>query len=134
MARTIRQALESGYSKTINTIRGLVPKGVLALRANRLELLYVLGLVALSAGSVSATFAPPPTQTQLIYPGPGAQTIPETFLYACIILVGAAGVYVAYLSGRYTTKPRLVNAYLAVSMLLLIVSVITGVTIVNIKG
>lgn len=130
----IRRALESGYSKTTNTVCRLVPKHVFALRASWFESLYVLGLVALLAGSMSAAFTPPSAQGQLIYPGSGAQTIPETFLYASVILLGAVGVYVAYLSGRYTTKPRLVNAYLAVSMLLLLVSVVVGITIVNIKG
>lgn len=129
-----RQALELGYSKTISTIRGMVPKGALSSRASWFELLYLLGLVALSSGSLSAVFTPPSAQGQLIYPGPGAQTIPETFLYACTTLLGASGIYIAYLSGRYTTKPRSVNAYLAVSMLLLTVSVIMGMTIVNIKG
>lgn len=134
MVCTIRQAFESGYSKTISTIRGRVPKGVLNPNASWFEVMYILGLVALSSGIVSAALTPPSALGQLIYPGPGAQSIPETFLYACTTLLGASGIYLAYLSGRYSTKPRLVDAYLAVSMLLLTVSVIMGLTIVNIKG
>lgn len=134
MVCTIRQALESGYSKTISTIRGIVPKEVLTPRASWFEVLYVLGLVALSSGIVSAALTPPSAQGLLIYPGPGAQSIPETFLYACTTVLGASGIYLAYLSGRYSTKPRLVNAYLAVSVLLLIVSVLMGMTLVNIGG
>ena len=134
MISTIRQALELGYSKTAGALHGLIPKGVFTHRMDWLRLLYVAGLVAISAGSMSAAFTPPSILGQLTYPGPGVQTIPETLIYAATTLLGASGIYLAYLSGRYTSKPTSVNVYLALSILLLTVSVFMGMTMVNITG
>jgi 4-amino-4-deoxy-L-arabinose transferase-like glycosyltransferase len=51
-----------------------------------------------------------------------------------VILVGGAGVYLIYLSGRQTTRTRTVNLYLGLAILLITVSVLTGIEIAILKG
>ncbi|MDE1858444.1 MAG: hypothetical protein KGI26_05215 [Thaumarchaeota archaeon] len=131
----IRHALELGYSKTLGYALVKVPRGVIAPGTKWLKPLYLVGLAVFSSGITSALLSTPPSaQGLLIYPGPGAQSIPETLIYACITLLGFAGVYTACLSGQRSTKPQLVNAYVAASLLMLTTSIIMGMTLVNIAG
>ena len=98
------------------------------------RLLYVVIVVALMAGFIDAVFFPLPNQAQIIQPGPGAQTIPEAVIDSFVILLGAAGIYVAYISGRQTTKSRMVNLYLGIALLLIAISVFTGIYLSILKG
>jgi uncharacterized membrane protein YsdA (DUF1294 family) len=74
-----------------------------------------------------------PNQGLIVYPASGAMTIPEMVIDAVVILFGAAGIYVAYLSGRQTTKSRMVNLYLAIALLLIVVSVFMGIQLSILK-
>jgi len=86
------------------------------------------------AGGVSAFFFPVADQSYIIYPAGGAQSISETVIDACVILLGGAGVYATYVSGRQTTKPRMVNLYLALALLLIALSVLLGIFVSDLKG
>ena len=99
-----------------------------------LQLLYVLVMIALMAGFVNAAVLPVPNQAQAIYPGPGAESIPETFIDGMVILLGGAGIYLTYISGRQTTRSRMVNLYLGFSLLLISISVLMGLYLVTAKG
>jgi hypothetical protein len=132
----IRQALESAYRKTIGTLRdGVVGVfGSLTKRGGLVQGLYVLVLVALMAGFVTAVVYPVPNQTYIPYPSTQAETIPEAIVNAFIIFAGGAGVYLVYLSGRQTVRARTVNLYLGLALLLLVVAIFAGIDMAILKG
>jgi len=132
----IRTKLDSAYRKTVGWLWSLL-KGSAASATNRwgaIQILYALVVIALMAGFVNAVVLPVPNQSAPVYPTTGAQTFPETFIDAMVILLGGGGIYLTYMSGRQTTKSRMVNLYLAVALLLITISVMTGLYLVNIKG
>ena len=132
----IRTALETTYRKTVgalvDALRGIVAS--LTRGGGLIQGLYVVALVALMAGFVNAVVFPVPNQSYIPYPSSGAQTIPEAVIDAFVIIMGAAGIYLVYLSGRQTTRSRTVNLYLGLALLLLIVSIFTGIDMANLKG
>jgi predicted ABC-type sugar transport system permease subunit len=132
----IRQALESAYRRTIGTLRNGVV-GVLeslTKRGGLVQALYVLILVALMAGFVTAVVYRVPNQTYIPYPNTQAETIPEAIVNAFIIFAGGAGVYLVYLSGRQTVRARTVNLYLGLALLLLVVAIFAGIDLAILKG
>lgn len=132
----IRRILESTYKKTIGALWNFLRRTTTS-AANRwgvVQLLYVLVVCGLMAGFVNAVVLPVPNQTQAVYPSDGYQTIPETFIDAMVILLGGAGIYLTYMSGRQTTKSRMVNLYLVIALLLISISMMTGIYLVNLKG
>lgn len=124
----IRRVLERSYDATVGVARNALAKllGSITTRTGFLQLLYVVALVALMGGFVNAVFFPVPNQGQIVYPGSGSQTIPEAVLDASVILIGGAGIYATYMSGRQTTRSRLVNLYLGIALLLIALSVFMG--------
>ena len=132
----IRRVLERSYSMTIGALRNALAGvlGSVSSRTGLIQLLYVIALVALMGGFVNAIFFPLPNQGQIIYPGAGSQTIAEAVLDASVILLGGAGIYVTYISGRQTTKSRMVNLYLGIALLLLALSVFMGLYLTVLKG
>jgi len=131
----IRRVLERSYNKTVGAVRNALarPLGSILSRTGLLQLLYVLGLVALMGGFVNAVFFPVPNQGQVVYPGSGSQTIPEAVLDTSVILIGGAGIYATYVSGRQTTRSRMVNLYLGIALLLIAISVFMGIYLSVIK-
>jgi hypothetical protein len=91
---------------------------VSTVRSSWIEVIYIAGIIAMSAGIVSALASPVP-QTYLIYPGPNGQTIAETVINAMALVMGFGGLYFSYLSGRQTVKPRLVGFFLILGILLI---------------
>lgn len=132
----IREALESVYKKTVGALKdGLVEfVSSITKRAGLLQLLYALLVVALAAGFINAVVFPVPNQSYIPYPGGSAETIPEAIIDSFVIIVGGAGVYLAYLSGRQTVRTRTVSLYLGLALLLMIVSLFTGIDLAILKG
>lgn len=132
----IRQALESTYKRTVGTLKdGLVGLlGSLAKRGSVVTALYMLALVSLMAGFVTALVYPVPNQTYIPYPNGQAETIPEAVVDAFVIFMGGAATYLVYLSGRQTVRARAVNMYLALALLLLVVSIFAGFDLAILKG
>lgn len=131
----IRRILIAGYNRTVGYARDTVSSLVSSVaRGGILQLLYILILVGLMAGFINAVFFAIPNQGIVVYPGGGAQTIPEMFLDGFVIAVGGAGIYLAYVSGRQTTRARTVNLYLGLALLLIAVSMLTGIDLAIIKG
>lgn len=132
----IRQALERGYRRTIGALGGWLSNFFTTVTrgGGLLELLYVLLLVGLMAGFIDAVVFPVSNQSLIVYPSGGAQTIPEAVLDAFVIFVGGAGVYLAYISGRQTTRSRTVTLFLGLALLMIIVSVFTGMELAILKG
>jgi len=132
----IRRILETGYQKTIGALADFLSDRFSSATRNGslLQILYVLLVVGLMAGFINAIFFPVANQGYIIWPGGGAQTIPEALVDAFVIMVGGAGIYMAYVSGRQTTRPRTVNLYLGLALLLIAVSVLAGIEIAIIKG
>ncbi len=124
----IRELIESTYKRVEGAVRSLLTRsGAPKLgRSGLIQILYVVVVVALLAGFDNAVVLPVPNQAEFIYPASGNQTIPETFIDAMVILMGGAGIYLAYISGRQTTRTRMVNLYLAISLLLIAVAVLMG--------
>ncbi len=83
-----------------------------------IEVIYIAGIIVMSAGIVSALASPVP-QSYIIYPGRSGQSIPETVINAMALAMGFAGLYFSYLSGRQTVKPRLVGFFLILGILLI---------------
>lgn len=131
----IRRVLESSYNRTVGAVRNALAKALVPLlsRAGLLQLLYVLGLVALMGGFVNAVFFPVPNQGLIVYPGGGSQTIPEAVIDVCVILLGGAGIYITYISGRQTTRSRMVNLYLGIALLLIAISIFMGIFLSDLK-
>lgn len=115
-----------------NALAGAV--GSLTSRTGLIQILYVVALVALMGGFVNAVFFPLSNQGQIIYPGAGSQTIPEAILDASVVILGGAGIYVTYVSGRQTTRARMVNLYLGIALLLIALSVFMGLYLTHLKG
>jgi len=116
----IRQWIEARISGINSRIsKGVERSGVTAsVRNNWIEIIYLATIVAMSAGIVDA-LAAPVDQSYIIYPGQNGQTIAETVINCMALGMGAAGLYVSYLSGRQTVKPRLVGFFLIVGLLLI---------------
>ncbi len=132
----IREAIGSAYRKTIGALKNSVVGFISSLTrgGGLIQTLYVVLLVALMAGFVNAVVFPVPNQSFIPYPNGSAQTIPEAIIDAFIIVVGGAGVYLVYLSGRQTVRSRTVNLYLGLALLLLVVAVFTGIDMAHLKG
>jgi hypothetical protein len=131
----IRRILEFAYGRTIGTLRNVLEGFLTAATrgGGLLQLVYILLLIGLTAGFVNALAFPVPNQGLIVFPNGTAQTIPEAVIDAFVILVGGAGIYLAYVSGRQTTKARTVNLYLGLALLLLVVSMLTGLDLVVLK-
>jgi hypothetical protein len=95
-------------------------------------ILYVLGIVVMTAGIVNAVIQPV-NFGYVIFPSSGAQSATETGVDALALHVGAAGIYISYLSGRQTTKPRMVNFYLAIGLILIGIAVYIGIYVLGSK-
>jgi hypothetical protein len=93
-----------------------------------------VAVIGLMAGFINAVVLSVPNQAQAVYPGAGAQTIPETFIDGMVILLGGAGIYLTYISGRQTTRSRMVNLYLSFALLMIAISVLMGLYLVTLKG
>jgi hypothetical protein len=94
--------------------------------------LYIIGIVLMTAGIVNAVIQPV-NFGYVIFPSSGAQSATETGVDALALLVGAAGIYISYLSGRQTTKPRMVNFYLAIGLILIGIAVYIGIYVLGSK-
>ncbi len=132
----IREALVTAYKRTVGALTEWFMGFVSSLTrgGGLVQALYVIVVVALMAGFVNAVVFPVPNQSYIPYPNGSAQTIPEAIVDAFVIIVGGAGVYLTYLSGRQTTRTRTVNLYLGLALLLIVVSVFTGIDMALLKG
>jgi cytochrome bd-type quinol oxidase subunit 2 len=132
----IREALGSAYKKTVGALKDRLVdySSSVTKRAGLLQLLYVLFVVALAAGFINAVVFPVPNQSYIPYPGGSAETVPEAIIDSFVIIVGGAGIYLAVLSGRQTVRTRTVSLYLGLALLLIIVSLFTGIDLAILKG
>jgi len=94
--------------------------------------LYIIGIVLMTAGIVNAAIQPV-NFGYVILPSSGAQSATETGVDALALLIGAAGIYLSYLSGRQTTKPRMVNFFLAIGLILIAIAVYIGIYVLGSK-
>jgi hypothetical protein len=131
----IREFMKSGYERTVGALRGVIWGlfGPILKRGGILPVLYVLIVVGLMGGFVNAVVFPVPNQGLVVYPSSGAMTIPEAMLDSIVILLGGAGIYLTYVSGRQTTRARTVNLYLGLALLLIAVSLLAGVRLTQLK-
>jgi hypothetical protein len=97
-----------------------------------IETLYILGIIAMASGIVNAVVQPV-NFGYTIFPGQGSQSASETVINSFALILGATGIYLSYLSGRQTTKPRLVNFYLALGLVLMLTSVYIGIYVYSYK-
>jgi hypothetical protein len=102
------------------------------IRSRWIEILYVVGIVAMASGIVNAAIQPVDSR-YIIFPGQGSQSITETVINALALMLGATGIYLSYLSGRQTTKPRMVTFYLILGLLLLGTGIYIGIYVYSSK-
>ncbi len=132
----IKKVLESSYNKVSGALRRNLGRGLGLLspvKGRWIQVLYLLGIIAFSAGLVNAAVQPV-DQRYVIFPGRGFQSISETVINAFAILLGASGVYVSYLSGRQTTKQRMANFYLILALMLIVTAMYIGIYVYTSKG
>ncbi len=131
----IKQAIESTLNKVGGVLKRALRGGgpIFSNRERWIQLLYVLAIVVFAAGLVNAAVQPV-DQRFIIFPGRGSQSISETVINAFAILLGAGGLYVSYLSGRQTTKPRMVNFYLILALMLIASAMYLGFYVFSSKG
>jgi hypothetical protein len=134
----LRTAIESAYKKTIGALKDSLVRLISSLTrgGGLIEALYIIFLVALMAGFVNAVVFPVPGSAQSEIPvlSISAMSIPEAIVDAFVIVVGGAGVYLVYQSGRQTVRSRTVNLYLGLALLLLVVAVFVGIDMAILKG
>jgi len=132
----LRTALESAYKRTIGALKDSLAHLISSLTrgSGLIEVLYIIILVALMAGFVNAVVFPVANQSYIPYPGSSAMTIPEAIVDAFVIVVGGAGIYLVYQSGRQTVRSRTVNLYLGLALLMLVVAVFVGIDMAILKG
>ncbi len=132
----IREVIAVAYRRTVGALKDWFVGFISSITrgGGLIQALYVVFIVALMAGFINAVVFPVSNQSYIPYPGGSAQTIPEAIVDAFVIVVGAAGIYLTYLSGRQTTRTRTVNLYLGLALLLLIVSIFTGIDMAILKG
>ncbi len=132
----IRQAIQSAYKKSVGALKDwLVGTVSSATRGGGLiQLLYVVVIIGLMAGFVSAITYPVANETLIPYPSGSNETVPEAVVDAMVIVMGGAGIYLTYMSGRQTVRSRAVNFYLGIALLLLIVSLFIGFNLAILKG
>jgi hypothetical protein len=132
----LREVLGSAYKRTVGALRDAVVRLVASVtrRGGVVQLLYVIFVVALSAGFINAVVFPVPNQSYIPYPGGSAETIPEAIVDAFVIIVGGSGIYLTYLSGRQTARTRTVNLYLGLALVMILVSVFIGIDMALLKG
>ena len=120
----IRQWLESRASGVERRLGKVVERtGVsTTVKNNLIEVVYILGIVVMSAGIVSA-LASPVNQSYTIYPSTNGETVSEMIIYSMAMMLGFGGLYLSYLSGRQTVKPRLVPFFLILGLILIGVAV-----------
>lgn len=130
----IRSWVESHLGGAWNRLDKVAGKSGLVseLEKRWMEVLYILGIVLMTSGIVSALIQPV-NFGYVIFPSTGAQSATETGVDALAILIGAVGVYVSYLSGRQTTKARMVNFYLAIGLILVAIAVYIGIYVLTQK-
>jgi nucleoside recognition membrane protein YjiH len=132
----LREVLGTAYKRTVGSLKDWFIGFISSLTrgGGLVQALYVIFIVALMAGFVNAVVFPVSNQSYIPYPNGSAQTIPEAIVDAFVIVVGAAGIYLTYLSGRQTTRSRTVNLYLGLALLLIVVSIFTGIDMALLKG
>jgi nucleoside recognition membrane protein YjiH len=132
----LREVLGTAYKRTVGALKDWFLGFISSLTrgGGLIQALYVIFIVALMAGFVNAVVFPVSNQSYIPYPNGSAQTIPEAIVDAFVIVVGAAGIYLTYLSGRQTTRSRTVNLYLGLALLMIVVSIFTGIDMALLKG
>jgi len=132
----IREFMKSGYERITGTVKGTFWSlfGSVLRNGNFIPIIYVLILVGIMGGFVNALTQVVPDQGLVVYPSAGAQTIAEAILDSFVILLGGAGIYLTYMSGRQTTRTRAVNMYLGLALLLIAVSLLAGIQLDLLKG
>lgn len=133
----IREVLDSVNRRTLGTLKewlGSLASSIMG-GGGLLTALYMVFIVVLMAGFVNALLNQAViSQTYIPYPNGALQTIPEGVINAFVIAMGGGGVYLTYMSGRQTVRARAVSMYLALALLLLVVSLFTGVEMAVMKG
>jgi len=130
----IRNWFDSRVSELWSRVTKAAERSGLAseIRDRWIEVLYILGIVLMTAGLVNAAIQPV-NFGYVIFPSTGAQSATETGVDALALLIGAVGIYLSYLSGRQTTKSRLVNFYLTIGLLMIAIAVYIGIYVLGSK-
>lgn len=105
------------------------------IREKGLELVYLFIIFSLVAGVVNTIlegsrpeFAGIPILTTR-----SAQTWSEAVMNFFIMMLGTAGIYMIYQSGRQATRRRVANLYLLLGLTILVITIFVGIYIIGLK-
>ncbi|MDA4137222.1 MAG: hypothetical protein OK449_09550 [Thaumarchaeota archaeon] len=130
--------IRSWFDSHVDELWGRVSKAadrsglISEIRDRWIEVLYIIGIVLMTAGIVNAVIQPV-NFGYVIFPSSGAQSATETGVDALALLIGAIGVYISYLSGRQTTKSKMVNFYLTIGLFMIAIAVYIGIYVLGSK-
>lgn len=110
--------------------------GVTFLRSRGIEVVYVFAFVIFASGIVNTVLEGlrPEYAGAVILPSRNAQTVSEAIINMFVILLGVAGVYLAYRSGRQTARRRVSSLYLVSGLVALVVALLIGLLIITVKS
>jgi hypothetical protein len=130
----IRERVESRFDRVRSRLYKSFGRTSIAvqLRSGWVEALYIIALVIMSAGTVNAIIQPV-NVGYVIFPSSGGQSATETVVDAFVLLLGGGGVYLSYLSGRQTTKTRMVNFFLVIGLFLILTALYIGIYVLSAK-
>jgi hypothetical protein len=130
--------IRSWFDSHVDELWGRVAKAadrsglISEIRDRWIEVLYIIGIVLMTAGIVNAVIQPV-NFGYVIFPSSGAQSATETGVDALALVIGAIGVYISYLSGRQTTKSKMVNFYLTIGLFMIAIAVYIGIYVLGSK-
>jgi hypothetical protein len=132
--KLIRERIESRVDKVRSRFTKGLGKSTIAtqFRTDWLEGLYIFAMIIFTAGTVCAVIQPV-NVGYVIFPSTGGQSATETVVDAFVLLLGAGGVYISYLSGRQTTKTRMVNFFLIIGLFLMLTALYIGIYVLSAK-
>lgn len=105
------------------------------LRTRSIEVIYMLAFVIFASGIVNTILEGlrPEYAGAVILPSRSAQTVSEAIINMFVIFLGIAGAYLAYRSGRQAARRRISSLYLVSGVTALLVALLIGLLIINVK-
>jgi hypothetical protein len=137
----IKRVIEGSYKKILNKVeeshfvrklsRSFIVKMI---KEKGIVILYIITLIALSSGIINVVLegGRAGVYRAILATTTSVQSPTETVINILTLILGTAGVYLIYQSGRQI-RPRLANFYLLAGILIIVLALIMGLYIIAAK-